>query len=130
MTSSISAFMNTSTEGVIDATSFADKVDFATEDNPYFVAIGDLDGDGKNDLASGNSYSASLLRHKRTDTEILTFSLPNQTEPAVIDSDNHTIAIEIDYTPDVTALVSAFTLSDGSNCYGGWNDSGKWYYCQ
>ncbi|MEO9804813.1 MAG: FG-GAP-like repeat-containing protein [Reichenbachiella sp.] len=112
--STISVFMNTSTEGVIDANSFADKVDFDTEDSPFFVAIGDLDGDGKNDLVSGNSFSTSLLRHNRADTEITAFSLPGQTSAAVIDSDNHTIVVEVEYTPDVSALIPTFTLSSGA----------------
>ena len=47
----VSIFRNTSTKGIIDVNSFAGKMDFATEGQPYSVAIGDLDGDGKPDLA-------------------------------------------------------------------------------
>ncbi len=63
----ISILRNTSTTGSIDASSFAAKVDFATG-NPSFVAIGDLDGDGKPDLvvANGNSTTISILRNIST----------------------------------------------------------------
>jgi hypothetical protein len=49
-TSTISVFRNTGTIGTI---SFAARVDFTTSPNPLSVVIGDLDGDGKADLAVG-----------------------------------------------------------------------------
>lgn len=58
----ISIFRNTGNAGSI---SFAARIDFATGQQPYSVAIGDVDGDGKNDLAIGNrsvtSPSISIL---------------------------------------------------------------------
>ena len=61
----ISLLRNTSTSGSI---SFAAKVDFGTGNNPYYVAIGDLDGDGKPDLAAANwtSNNVSVLRNTST----------------------------------------------------------------
>ncbi|MBI2968110.1 MAG: VCBS repeat-containing protein [Bacteroidetes bacterium] len=58
----ISVLRNTGTSGII---SFATKVDFATGTIPYWVAIGDLDGDGKPDLAVANFYdnTISVLRN-------------------------------------------------------------------
>ena len=50
----ISVLRNTSTSGVIDATSFAAKVDYITGTRPRSVAIGDLDGNGKQDIAVAN----------------------------------------------------------------------------
>jgi len=50
----VSVFRNMSTIGSITAGSFAAKIDFATGYFPYDVAIGDLDGDGKPDLAIAN----------------------------------------------------------------------------
>ena len=69
--STVSAFRNTSTSGTIDATSFAAKVDFTTTTQPARVAIGDLDGDGKPDLAVTNSgggagTTVSVLRNTST----------------------------------------------------------------
>ncbi len=39
----------------IDPSSFANRVDFATEAGPLGVAVGDIDGDGKLDLATANN---------------------------------------------------------------------------
>ncbi len=69
---SVSVFANTSTGATI---SFAAKVDFTTGLGPEFVAIGDIDGDGKPDIATANSNdnSISILRHTGTVTS-LTFA--------------------------------------------------------
>ncbi len=59
---SVSVFRNTSIGGTI---SFANKVDFATGNGPFNVTMGDLDGDGRLDLAvaNGNSHTASVLKN-------------------------------------------------------------------
>jgi uncharacterized OB-fold protein len=64
----ISVFRNTSTTGTISTGSFASKVDFATGSNPYNVAIDDIDGDGKLDVAVVNysSNTLSILRNTST----------------------------------------------------------------
>ena len=54
---SISVFRNTSTDGVI---SFAAKVNFASGSFPKFLAIGDIDGDGKLDIAVTNNGSNTV----------------------------------------------------------------------
>jgi uncharacterized delta-60 repeat protein/gliding motility-associated-like protein len=53
----VSVFRNTSTLGNI---SFAPKVDFASGTSPAGIAIGDLDGDGKADLAVANEISNNV----------------------------------------------------------------------
>ena len=63
--STISVFRNTSTSGSI---TFATKVDFATGVNPYLVAIGDIDGDGKPDLAVTNLSSSTVSVFRNTST--------------------------------------------------------------
>ncbi len=55
---SISVFHNTSTPGVIDASTFAAQVAFSTGSNPYEVVLGDVDGDGKLDVVAA-SYALS-----------------------------------------------------------------------
>ncbi|MET0394398.1 MAG: FG-GAP-like repeat-containing protein [Chitinophagaceae bacterium] len=59
---SISIFRNTSAGGTL---SFAAKIDFATAGTPQCVAAGDLDGDGKSDLAVVNELfnSVSIFRN-------------------------------------------------------------------
>jgi hypothetical protein len=65
--STVSVFPNTSTPGTITTASFAAKIDYTTgfNSNPSFIAVGDLDGDGKPDLATANSVSnnVSVLRN-------------------------------------------------------------------
>ena len=61
----VSVLRNISTSGSITVSSFAIKVDFATGTSPYSVTFGDLDGDGKPDLAVANynSGTVSVLRN-------------------------------------------------------------------
>jgi len=72
----VSVLRNTATSGSITTGSFAAKVDFATGSNPQSVAIGDLDGDGKPDLAvvNGSDNTVSILRNKPS--SILFFQIP------------------------------------------------------
>jgi FG-GAP-like repeat/IPT/TIG domain/Secretion system C-terminal sorting domain len=67
----ISIYKNLSTPGNI---SFAPKIDIPTGTNPYSVAIGDLDGDGKADIAlttQGTTSSLSAMRNTSTGGEII-----------------------------------------------------------
>lgn len=61
----VSVFRNTSTAGTI---SFAAKVDFSTANNPRGIACGDIDGDGKADIATGNFGSSNLSVLRNTST--------------------------------------------------------------
>ncbi len=54
---SVSTFKNTSTSGTI---SFAAKVDYTTGPSPYCVAVGDLDGDNKADMAVANAGASTV----------------------------------------------------------------------
>ncbi len=65
---SISLLRNTATIGSISSGSFATKVDFATGTSPYFLALGDLDGDGKSDIAVANQGSNSISVFQNTST--------------------------------------------------------------
>jgi hypothetical protein len=78
----VSVFRNTSTSGSITASSFAPKVDFATGTNPFSVAIGDLDGDGKPDLAVANSgtNTVSVLRNTSTSGSVTASSFAGEVE--------------------------------------------------
>lgn len=73
---SISIFRNASTSGSITSSSFAAKVDFTTGANPFSVAIGDLDGDGKFDIAvtNSNAGNVSVFRNTSTNGSITTSS--------------------------------------------------------
>lgn len=64
----ISILKNTSIAGTIDANSFASKIDFNSGRYPSGLALGDLDGDNKVDIAVTNygSASVSVLKNKIT----------------------------------------------------------------
>ena len=49
-----------------------------------------------------------------TETDILTFSITDQTDPAIIDVTNHTVDVEVANGAVLTALTPAFTLSAGA----------------
>ena len=49
-----------------------------------------------------------------TATDITSFTLPQQTTPATINTTNHTIGVEVAYGTPVTALVPTIGLSDGA----------------
>ncbi|MCR9248773.1 MAG: BspA family leucine-rich repeat surface protein [bacterium] len=49
-----------------------------------------------------------------TETDILSFLLDEQTGNAIIDTENHSISIEVDFGTDLTNLIPTFTLSEGA----------------
>ncbi len=69
----VSVFRNTSTAGSL---SFAPRVSFAPAEDPSSVAIGDVDGDGKADLAVTNqgSNSVSIFRNTGTGPGTITYA--------------------------------------------------------
>ncbi|MBN2613707.1 MAG: right-handed parallel beta-helix repeat-containing protein [Bacteroidales bacterium] len=48
-------------------------------------------------------------------SEIIAYSFTEQTGPAVINSDIHTIQVEVQYGTDLTALIASFSLSAGAS---------------
>lgn len=57
----ISIFRNKAIMNSLNATSFEPKVDIPTDSYPYVVKIGDLDLDGKPDIAVGYNYNTAAL---------------------------------------------------------------------
>jgi len=69
--STVSVFRNTSTSGSITSSSLSTKVDFTTGSAPVSVVIGDIDGDGKPDLAvTSGSNVVAVLRNTSTSGSI------------------------------------------------------------
>jgi hypothetical protein len=61
----ITVFRNNSSPGII---SLAPKIDYAADVTPCDIAIGDLDGDGKPDLAAANLYTGTISVYKNMST--------------------------------------------------------------
>ncbi|MFN5543631.1 MAG: beta strand repeat-containing protein, partial [Bacteroidota bacterium] len=110
----ISVFRNKSTNSIIDTGSFSPKVDFATGSLPTSLAIGDLDGDGKPDLATNGSTNISILRNSNRPI-ITAFSptssgcAPNTTVSITGFNFNGVTAVNIGSTP-----VSSFTINSAT----------------
>ena len=77
---SVSVLRNLSTPGSLTTRSFAPRVDFAAGPHPHSVVIGDLDGDGKPDLAVANygNLTVSVFRNTSTAGAITADSFSTQ----------------------------------------------------
>jgi hypothetical protein len=117
---SVSVLRNSSTAGNI---SFAPKADFSTGNNPTSIAVSDLNGDGKQDIAvtNYNDNSISVLRNISTSGSIAfnpKVDFPAISKPiaiAIADFDKNNkpdIAIAGDIQPRFTILKN---LSTGGN---------------
>jgi len=64
----VSVLRNTATSGILNASSFATRLNFATGPNPFHPSLEDFDRDGKLDIAvpNANNYTFSLLRNTST----------------------------------------------------------------
>ncbi|MDX2189123.1 MAG: FG-GAP-like repeat-containing protein [Bacteroidota bacterium] len=87
---SISIFKNKTSVGTINSSSFNERYDYSTALNPYGVAVGDLTGDGKIDIAvaSYNEAKISLLRNISTQGTLTGSSFSSKTDIASIGTTN------------------------------------------
>ena len=77
----VSVFRNTSSGWTI---SFAGKADFATASGPHDVALGDMNGDGKPDIATANDWTSNISVLKNTSTTgNISFAADNDEFPAI-----------------------------------------------
>lgn len=67
------------------------------------------------DGITAQDWAVTLNEALNTATDILTFSFGEQTKTALINNTDHTVAIEVAFGTDVTALVPTFTLSEGAS---------------
>lgn len=85
-TSNLQIFRNTSSSGSI---SFASAVNFNRPDHPFFIAVGDLNFDGKPDIVHGNLNSSNISISQNTSSSgtislATHFNLGTGANPAVV----------------------------------------------
>lgn len=112
----VSIFKNETIE--VGSITFNTKVSYPTGTSPYSVAAGDLDADGKVDLAVVNlsEKTLSVFRNKNVgvEAEIHSFYFPEQTGLPTIDPVNYTINVEVAKGTDRSLLTPEFILSTGA----------------
>ncbi len=109
--SSVSVFRNSGSGPII---SFDNPLRFVTRYGPYAVAIGDLDGDGKPDLAIANNGSNYITLYKNTSTPG-SISFSNETE-LLVGTNPYGIAIR-DLDKDGKAELVVSTEGSSSSLY-------------
>jgi hypothetical protein len=79
---SMSVYRNQATAGVLDANSFAARVDFGTDNWTHNVALADLNGDGKTDIATVGELDsrASIFQNLSTPGSFSTSSLGSRVD--------------------------------------------------
>ncbi|MDP2207836.1 MAG: FG-GAP-like repeat-containing protein [Bacteroidota bacterium] len=113
----------------IDYGAFAGKVDFANESIPFLLAIGDLDGDGKPDVASASQDSSCFMLFRNTSTSgSISFATSIKLETGFrsynvfindIDGDGKLDLISAMYEPDNRVAVFRNTSTPGSFSFEG-----------
>ena len=129
----ISIYRNTSTSGIINGSSFAIKIDFVTStgplntvNGPISVSFGDIDGDGKTDLAVAN-YSPGIISVFRNLSTIGNISLSSRVDFAVPNfvSDLDIFDVDGDGKADIslTSFSGGFTVLRNTSIIGTLNAS-------
>ena len=107
----ISVLRNTSTPGVLTNSSFAARVNFTTATGPLKIEAGDLDGDGKTDLAvcAGNSRVVSILRNTGVPGVINSNSFAPRVDVAATVADRDVKLADLDGDGKLDVIVANFT---------------------
>ena len=66
------------------------------------------------DGTTTKGWTVNVTEAPASTTDILTFTMPGQTSAADINSDDHTVTIEVAEGTDVTSLAPTFTISEGA----------------
>ncbi len=114
----MSVYINTTTAGTI---SFAPGINFAAGSSPTAIAIADINGDGKPDIAVTNSVSASILIYQNITTgttfslgmpvSIATPSGPQSIAVADMDGDGIPDLVTANYYPSTVSVIKNVTVA-------------------
>ncbi len=113
--STASIFLNTTATGATTPT-FAPKVDFATGSNPSSVSIGDINGDGKPDLAVANFVddNASIFLNTTSKVTAVTAATTTDGSYAVGATINITVTFDAAVNVDTTGGTPQLQLETGT----------------
>ncbi|MFI5220769.1 MAG: FG-GAP-like repeat-containing protein [Bacteroidia bacterium] len=107
-TNNFSVFRNTGSSGTI---SFATKVDFATGYYPEFLAISDIDGDGKLDVLVANRADSTISIFRNTSTSgTLSFAARISLSTSAVPSNIVIGDLNSDGKPDIAVAVGAASV--------------------
>jgi hypothetical protein len=125
----VSVLKNTGSGGNL---SFAPRVSYATNNNPWLAAIGDLDGDGKSDIsvANGGSNNISVLRNKIVLTFVnVTIQTNLNGPPFRVDDTTYTNTHSFSWLSGSRHTISADTMyqlpSSPNYIWSNWSDNGS-----
>lgn len=116
LSNSLQIFPNTSSAGQI---AFAAPTTYTTGSNPYGIAIGDLDQDGKPDLAVVNNQSGTLSIFRNT-TSGSTIALGSKTDYNTTIEPNGVVIADLngDGLPDITVIEGEPSLYQNTSTVG------------
>ncbi|WP_194767911.1 T9SS type A sorting domain-containing protein [Tamlana sp. I1] len=97
--------------GFVDNADGAYSVTFEATSASMVFGVGVNRNGGTPGSAIRNFKVTEVSTGPSTETDILTFTLPEQTSEATIDATAHTVAIEVAFGTDLTSLTPAITLS-------------------
>lgn len=106
--SSLSLLLNTATNGTIDASSFASKIDLTTPGDPRWAAVADLNADGKLDLVTASYSSGKLaLFENNSSGSALSFAPRVDLTPAAAPTTVEAADVDGDGKPELLAAHAA-----------------------
>lgn len=112
----ISIIKNISTTGSLSSSSFQAKVDFSTGTQPYGITAGDINGDGKPDLAVSNVLSNTISVYKNTtsNSTVDITSLATKVDYPTVYNPNAVIIADLDSENKPELLYTNYNDSDVS----------------
>jgi len=89
------------------------NTDLNNAGTPIALVTRDIDNELRD--ASNPDIGADEYDFVNNQNDFLSYSFPEQTGAAIINAENHTISIEVDYGTNLTSLVATFSISESAS---------------